>query len=204
MPCTGCSSHPPLPQRWPSKSGAPCECWTLIGASPLQSGQVGYLILQLLFRHRSGPLKPFHCLSVILRPPTLLCCPGLFLRGDAASNRSDAALLSRPPIPTLNITNDTAHRFYAHRSKSLCYHRRTLPTMSTRFSFSICLLALTTFFRAIQAHTVITYPGWRGNNLHSNGTATITNGLGAMHTDNGTIYPFGMQWQYPCTLGAKA
>jgi hypothetical protein len=32
-----------------------------------------------------------------------------------------------------------------------------------------------------NAHTVITYPGWRGDNL-------ITN----------TTWPYGMQWSYPC------
>ncbi|KAL1838123.1 hypothetical protein VTJ49DRAFT_3002 [Mycothermus thermophilus] len=34
---------------------------------------------------------------------------------------------------------------------------------------------------AAVAHVVITYPGWRGNNLHI--------------TDD---FPFGMQWAYPC------
>ncbi len=33
----------------------------------------------------------------------------------------------------------------------------------------------------VNAHTVITYPGWRGNNLATNND-----------------YPFGMQWSYPC------
>ena len=32
-----------------------------------------------------------------------------------------------------------------------------------------------------SAHTVITYPGWRGNNLITNDT-----------------FPYGMQWMYPC------
>ncbi|KAL2160984.1 hypothetical protein VTH06DRAFT_8696 [Thermothelomyces fergusii] len=32
-----------------------------------------------------------------------------------------------------------------------------------------------------SAHTVITYPGWRGNNLITNET-----------------FPYGMQWMYPC------
>lgn len=32
-----------------------------------------------------------------------------------------------------------------------------------------------------SAHTVITYPGWRGDNLKEN-----------------AVYPFGMQWMYPC------
>lgn len=31
------------------------------------------------------------------------------------------------------------------------------------------------------AHTVISYPGWRGNNLITNET-----------------FPYGMQWMYPC------
>ncbi|KUJ09496.1 uncharacterized protein LY89DRAFT_724471 [Mollisia scopiformis] len=33
----------------------------------------------------------------------------------------------------------------------------------------------------VQAHTVITYPGWRGDNLITNDT-----------------FPYGMQWMYPC------
>lgn len=34
----------------------------------------------------------------------------------------------------------------------------------------------------VSAHSVITYPGWRGNNLITNAT-----------------FPYGMQWIYPCT-----
>lgn len=70
--------------------------------------------------------------------------------------------------------------------------------MSAKFTISICLLALTTFFRSIQAHTVLTYPGWRGDNLHSGGTVEDTNGLASLGTGNGTLHPFGMQWEYPC------
>ncbi|EEU35301.1 uncharacterized protein NECHADRAFT_92223 [Fusarium vanettenii 77-13-4] len=39
----------------------------------------------------------------------------------------------------------------------------------------------------VSAHSVITYPGWRGNNLITNAT-----------------FPYGMQWMYPCTGGAIA
>ncbi|EGR49923.1 uncharacterized protein TRIREDRAFT_21982 [Trichoderma reesei QM6a] len=39
-------------------------------------------------------------------------------------------------------------------------------------------LALTAL---IEAHTVMVYPGWRGNNLITNET-----------------FPYGMQWMYPC------
>jgi len=33
----------------------------------------------------------------------------------------------------------------------------------------------------VEAHTVLTYPGWRGDNLITNAT-----------------FPYGMQWMYPC------
>lgn len=51
-----------------------------------------------------------------------------------------------------------------------------------------------------QAHTVITYPGYRGNNLHTNGTVAEANGLGvAWDEKNGSyIFPYGMMWMYPC------
>ena len=52
-----------------------------------------------------------------------------------------------------------------------------------------------------SAHTVITYPGWRGNNLHTNGTnpTDCPDCLGIDYYDNGTSYfPYGMQWMYPC------
>ncbi|KAK2625941.1 hypothetical protein QTJ16_005253 [Diplocarpon rosae] len=44
-------------------------------------------------------------------------------------------------------------------------------------SFLLALLAAV----AVHAHTVITYPGWRGDNLITNET-----------------FPYGMQWMYPC------
>lgn len=56
------------------------------------------------------------------------------------------------------------------------------------------------------AHTVIVYPGWRGNNIIANGTVSDTDisippgSLGITHGDNGTTgFPYGMQWMYPCT-----
>lgn len=33
----------------------------------------------------------------------------------------------------------------------------------------------------VSSHTVISYPGWRGDNLITNDT-----------------FPYGMQWMYPC------
>ncbi|KAH6608801.1 hypothetical protein Trco_002147 [Trichoderma cornu-damae] len=47
-----------------------------------------------------------------------------------------------------------------------------------RMLAAMCLLALPLLS---WAHTVIVYPGWRGNNLVTNDT-----------------FPYGMQWMYPC------
>jgi len=49
------------------------------------------------------------------------------------------------------------------------------------FSQLLSVIALCSTATLVQAHTVITYPGWRGDNL-------ITN----------ESWPFGMQWIYPC------
>ncbi|KAH8660968.1 hypothetical protein BGZ60DRAFT_414382 [Tricladium varicosporioides] len=49
------------------------------------------------------------------------------------------------------------------------------------FSRSLCLLAAAISWTLVEAHTVITYPGWRGDNLITNDT-----------------WPYGMQWMYPC------
>lgn len=60
------------------------------------------------------------------------------------------------------------------------------------------ILAVLSLFSLAHAHTVITYPGWRGDNLHSTGTVLDTNGLGTFEEGNETLYPYGMQWMYPC------
>ncbi|EME45288.1 hypothetical protein DOTSEDRAFT_71106 [Dothistroma septosporum NZE10] len=53
-----------------------------------------------------------------------------------------------------------------------------------------------------SAHTVITYPGWRGNNLHANGTAPEqdpnTLGINYFANNDSYAFPYGMQWMYPC------
>ncbi|KAL8795452.1 MAG: hypothetical protein Q9195_002041 [Heterodermia aff. obscurata] len=63
---------------------------------------------------------------------------------------------------------------------------------------TICLL-----FSLVSSHTVITYPGQRGNNLHTFGNVSDTNGLGETtlgrnDTNPYGTYPYGMQWMYPC------
>lgn len=67
-------------------------------------------------------------------------------------------------------------------------------------SSSISSIALTflSFLGLVSAHTVITYPGWRGDNLHSNGTVVQTDGLGTFAEGQDYLYPYGMQWMYPC------
>ncbi|KAJ9603965.1 hypothetical protein H2200_011487 [Cladophialophora chaetospira] len=65
-------------------------------------------------------------------------------------------------------------------------------------SISSIALALLSFLGLVSAHTVITYPGWRGDNLHSNGTVEDTDGLGTFAEGQDYLYPYGMQWMYPC------
>ena len=63
------------------------------------------------------------------------------------------------------------------------------------------LLAALVWSAIATAHTVITYPGWRGNNLHTNGTLPENNPdtIGIDHFQNGSVaFPYGQQWMYPC------
>ncbi|KAL4896084.1 hypothetical protein BDV59DRAFT_171987 [Aspergillus ambiguus] len=70
--------------------------------------------------------------------------------------------------------------------------RASLPQWTMAF---LALLGLS----LVHAHTVIVYPGYRGNNLHTNGTVEGADGLGAAVDSNGSyVYPYGMQWIYPC------
>lgn len=70
--------------------------------------------------------------------------------------------------------------------------------MMLRLLFLLAAASLAT------AHTVITYPGWRGDNLKTTGDITTLDGLGAAfdiskgHNSSGLLYPYGMQWMYPC------
>ena len=68
---------------------------------------------------------------------------------------------------------------------------------NTLLTATICLFTL------VSSHTVITYPGQRGNNLHRYGEVSDTNGLGESgegknDTNPYGLYPYGMQWAYPC------
>jgi len=70
----------------------------------------------------------------------------------------------------------------------------------TEIAFIVATWSLAT------AHTVIVYPGWRGNNIHTNGTvsetdpAIIPGSLGITYNNETgqTGFPYGMQWMYPC------
>jgi hypothetical protein len=70
---------------------------------------------------------------------------------------------------------------------------------SPRQSLSAMLLALFSLLSLAQAHLYMTYPGWRGDSLFTNGTVEDTNGVGMANLPNGTnVFPYGMQWMYPC------
>jgi len=72
------------------------------------------------------------------------------------------------------------------------------------FRFTELVFVVATWSLA-AAHTVIVYPGWRGNNIHTNGTVSDTDpnivpGSLGMNWDGqgGYGFPYGMQWMYPC------
>lgn len=73
-----------------------------------------------------------------------------------------------------------------------------LPRSSLPLSAILLLSSLLSSL--VSAHTVISYPGWRGDNLHLNGTVEETNGLARAPAGNSTdlVHPYGMQWEYPC------
>lgn len=58
------------------------------------------------------------------------------------------------------------------------------PVLSVML-FSILIAVVGTAL--VSAHTVMVYPGWRGDNLITNAT-----------------FPYGMQWMYPCKYTARA
>lgn len=72
------------------------------------------------------------------------------------------------------------------------------------FRFTELVYLVASWSSLAAAHTVIVYPGWRGNNIHTNGTTSPTDpsiipGSLGMNYDNGTYgFPYGMQWMYPC------
>jgi hypothetical protein len=71
---------------------------------------------------------------------------------------------------------------------------------------SSIVLALALCWSHAAAHTVIVYPGWRGNNLQTNGTfpdGSVPPGSLGQNWDQeagGYNFPYGMQWMYPCTF----
>lgn len=69
------------------------------------------------------------------------------------------------------------------------------------FRFAVLAVAAALLGRG-TAHTVITYPGWRGNSLHTNGTLPQNNpdtiGVDWNNETQQYDFPYGMQWIYPC------
>lgn len=72
------------------------------------------------------------------------------------------------------------------RGSSTATHKLTFRGLTYAHKhtmFSSTLLALISAATLSSAHTILTYPGWRGDNLITNET-----------------FPYGMQWMYPCEL----
>ena len=82
------------------------------------------------------------------------------------------------------------------------HNRLNMALTSHSSSSKLSLASLLAFFVSISslvsAHTVITYPGWRGDNLHSNGTDQNFIDGGGLGVGPNNSFPYGMQWMYPC------
>jgi len=93
-------------------------------------------------------------------------------------------------------------------SNCCCYSCTANLTAMLRLPTSL-LTAATCLVALVSSHTVITYPGQRGNNLHTFGSVEDTNGLGetTLGTNDSNTYgqfPYGMQWMYPCTRAPRS
>ena len=66
----------------------------------------------------------------------------------------------------------------------------------------LSLIVFATSLALVSAHTYISYPGWRGDNLHTNGTysdgSIVPGSLGINYVNGTPSFPYGMQWMYPC------
>ncbi|KAF2151281.1 hypothetical protein K461DRAFT_258367 [Myriangium duriaei CBS 260.36] len=62
------------------------------------------------------------------------------------------------------------------------------------------LSVVTALTSLVSAHTAITYPGWRGDNLHTSGLdpAQDPSTIGVDYVNGTYQFPYGMQWIYPC------
>ncbi|KAF1354016.1 hypothetical protein BDV97DRAFT_347919 [Delphinella strobiligena] len=72
--------------------------------------------------------------------------------------------------------------------------------LASRMSHLRTFALVSLLVNQIAAHTVITYPGWRGDNLKTNGTLPqySSEALGQNYEDGQWTFPYGQQWIYPC------
>lgn len=79
-----------------------------------------------------------------------------------------------------------------------------LSNTANMFSITTLVVLIASWSYFVAAHTVIVYPGWRGNNIQTNGTvgptdANVKPGSLGINYENGSYgFPYGMQWMYPC------
>lgn len=96
------------------------------------------------------------------------------------------------------------------REANLLLSDNLSPGLANMFRFTELVYLVASWSSLAAAHTVIVYPGWRGNNIHTNGTASPTDpsivpGSLGINWDNGTYgFPYGMQWMYPCAWSTDA
>ncbi|GAM82147.1 hypothetical protein ANO11243_001260 [Dothideomycetidae sp. 11243] len=62
------------------------------------------------------------------------------------------------------------------------------------------IILLETLVCLATSHTVLTYPGWRGDTLHTTGIPPADNPstLGVDYVNGTYQFPYGQEWIYPC------
>jgi hypothetical protein len=78
-----------------------------------------------------------------------------------------------------------------------------LVELYNKMRTSFFLTAFAAIVAQVSGHLVLTYPGSRGNNLHNSGNgpdgiSVPEDGLGVSYVNGSLVYPYGMQWIYPC------
>lgn len=132
------------------------------------------------------------CLLVSCFPLPLSCTPGSL----------SSICYTKPPLSYTTFALDRLGRHWPRSSteQSQRGHRSwTVEEMEFRFTAWTAVVLLLGLARA---HTVITYPGWRGNNLHTTGELPQNNpdtvGIDYNNSTGEYEFPYGMQWMYPC------
>lgn len=150
----------------------------------------------------------FAALPYIARPPASSC---VLLRRPGARCTVAAVYHSTPSkylhLTLIHLSHSSVFilEWLANLLQCRCIALSDLTNHDKMYSLLSSLFFLSFVAPSIQ-HLVLTYPGSRGDNLVTNGTAPSLNpnSIGIDYVNNTPTFPYGMQWMYPCECSASA